>query len=303
MEDEKYIFIAGLHRSGTTMFAKCLAQHPEVSAFKNTNVPEDEGQFLQTLYPTDNFYGGPGRFCFDANAHLTEKSELLTEEGKNRIRHEWKKKWGDSKNVFLDKSPPTIIQSRFIQEIFPNSYFIFITRHPVATSIATHKWSGTGIYSLIHHWIYAHSLMQDDIKYINNAKVVSYESFVKNPDRILQDMERFVGLETFKYKFHIDENVNNKYFHKWWNTFLQTKNRAKPIPSAEAVHAHKKNKFNLRRTFRRYIRLRMFGEERQLSHTVFESQDAVSMFESKVSKFGYSLVDHARHPKDDVVVS
>lgn len=298
MEDKKYIFIGGLHRSGTTMFARCLAQHPEISAFHNTNVPEDEGQFLQTVYPTDNFYGGPGRFCFDAEAHLTEKSEILTEEAKNRIHREWENKWDGSKKVFIDKSPPTIIQSRFIQEIFPNSYFIFITRHPVATSLATHKWSGTGIYSLLNHWLYAHTIMKDDLSYLNKVKIVSYESFVECPGEVLSDMARFIGMSEYQFKPNVRTDVNEKYFDRWRKVFLQTEDRSKPDTPPEAVHAHndKHFNFNFRRALRRYMKKRMFGDERQLSHTVYESQDAIAMFEKKVNMFGYSLVDFKKIP-------
>ena len=41
---------------------------------------QDEGQFLQDVYPTDAAYGGAGRFGFDPRAHRTETSELLTPE-------------------------------------------------------------------------------------------------------------------------------------------------------------------------------------------------------------------------------
>ena len=41
---------------------------------------EDEGRFLQDVYPTEDVCGGPGRFGFDPRAHLTEASPLLTQE-------------------------------------------------------------------------------------------------------------------------------------------------------------------------------------------------------------------------------
>lgn len=296
--NKKYVFIGGLHRSGTTLFSKCLSQHPEVSGFHDINVPEDEGQFIQTVYPTDNYYGGPGRFCFDRNAHLTETSALLTDENKKKLHQEWHEKWDDSKSVMLDKSPPTILQSRFLQEIFPNSYFIFITRHPVAASLATHKWSGTGIYSLIHHWVLAHSILKEDLAYINNSMLVSYESFVDKPDLILSKIEKFIGIKHHNYELNVHDNVNKKYFERWDNIFLQTTDRRKPVPLASAVHEHKNSwlNFNVRRSIRRYIKKEMFGDERQLSHTVYESQDALSMFEKYVNEFGYSLTDHSLIP-------
>ena len=189
MKEKKYVFIGGLHRSGTSLFAKCLSQHPNISSFKNTNVPEDEGEFLQSVYPNDNCYGGPGRFAFDKSSHLTELSNYITQDNRERLYNEWNKYWDLSKNVMIDKSPPTIIQSRFLQSMFPNSYFIFIIRHPVATSLATHKWSGTGIYSLINHWVHAHKIMLNDLIHLKNYAVIKYESFINNPKKIICKIE------------------------------------------------------------------------------------------------------------------
>jgi hypothetical protein len=37
------LFVGGLHRGGTTPLARCLAAHPQVSGFRSTGVPADEG--------------------------------------------------------------------------------------------------------------------------------------------------------------------------------------------------------------------------------------------------------------------
>ena len=51
MNGHRLVFLAGLHRSGTTLLARLLAAHPEVSAFSDTGVSADEGQHLQTRLP------------------------------------------------------------------------------------------------------------------------------------------------------------------------------------------------------------------------------------------------------------
>lgn len=66
-------------RSGTTLSARVLAQHVDVSAFTNTGVIQEKGQYLQSVFPVNSrTYRGPGRFAFDPAAHFTEASPLLT---------------------------------------------------------------------------------------------------------------------------------------------------------------------------------------------------------------------------------
>ncbi|MDX6495571.1 MAG: hypothetical protein QOE17_1557, partial [Gaiellales bacterium] len=72
MSDHRFVFVTGLHRSGTSLLARCIAQHPQVSAFSGTGVPEDEGQLLQGVYLPGHADGGPGRFGFAERQHITE---------------------------------------------------------------------------------------------------------------------------------------------------------------------------------------------------------------------------------------
>lgn len=74
----KLLFIGGLHRSGTTPLVRMLGTSPNVSIFRNTGAIEDEGQFLQTVFPCDGLLGGPGRFAFNNGAHLRLRRSLLS---------------------------------------------------------------------------------------------------------------------------------------------------------------------------------------------------------------------------------
>ena len=137
--DHRFVFVGGLHRSGTRMMARTIAAHPDVSAFAGTGVPEDEGQHLQTVYPKPSARQQAGRFAFVRGAHLTERSPLVTTESRHTLFSEWSRYWDLTCPWLLEKSPPNLIMTRFLQELFPSSRFVIVLRHPIAVACATRE--------------------------------------------------------------------------------------------------------------------------------------------------------------------
>ena len=217
LDRHRIVFIGGLHRSGTTLLTRCLGQHASISGFRDTGVPMDEGMFLQSVYKPARFYGGPGRFAFHPQAHLTETSQLVSPENHDRIWVKWAKHWDLEKSHLLEKSPPNLIRTRFLQGLFPNSYFIILIRHPIPVSYATKKWSKSRFYSLMNHWIAAHEIFDDDAKYLNRLLVLRYEDFVRTPESILNHIYGFLGLDSHPCSESIRKDLDSGYFARWEN--------------------------------------------------------------------------------------
>jgi len=246
----KYVFIGGLHRSGTTLLARCLRDHPRVSGFQHTGRPADEGQHLQSIYTTDTAHGGPGRFCFDPTAYMNESACLATPATAAMLQQQWSQHWDVDKEFLLEKSPPNLIRTRFLQVLFPASYFVIIMRHPIPVTFATRKiWSGIPIHSLIDHWLIGYEQFERDKVHIHNVHILRYETLVDNPPATLAKIYSFLGLEFAPPRQEIRPGINQTYFSMW----------------NELINGKQVNKF--------YVNYRYILQK----------------FEARISRFGYSL--------------
>lgn len=245
--EQSYIFISGLHRSGTTFLAELISKNENVSSFKNTGFPMDEGQFVQNLISTDERLIASGRFAFNPDTHLTEESPLLAK--REVLINDWNKYWDQSKQFFLEKSPPNLVRTRFLQEVFPNSKFITIIRHPIAVSYATKKWTNDFfLEKLLKHWIIAHKIYMEDRKYLKNELCISYEDFEESIDQTLSKINSFLGIEIKN--DHNFVNQNEFYFDLW--------------------------------NLKAYKGFKKFGK-------LLEKKYLINKYESTINEFGYSL--------------
>lgn len=252
-------FITGMHRSGTSLLFRCLRDHPQISGFNNTGVPEDEGQHLQTIIPSARAYGGPGRFGFEPAAYLDETSTLATQVNAAQMLAEWAPYWDLSKPILIEKSPTTLIRTRFFQKLFPSAKFVIVLRHPLPVTFATYKWKGLTIRKrngmsmghLLEHWLLVHEKAAADFKRLNRVKIIFYEDLVAHPQKVIRSIYDFLKIENTPLKQEIRPNINKKYFERWQRM------RRHPLKSIYAFYL--------------------------MRH-----------FENRINQFGYSLIDPSR---------
>lgn len=195
--DHVFAFIGGLHRSGTSLTHSILRSHPEVSGFHDTGVTEDEGQHLQTVYPPASAFGGPGRFGFSPDAHMTEHSPLVSSGSAERLFAQWSSYWDLSCRILTEKSPPNLIRTRFLQALFPDARFILVVRHPVTVALASKKWRRRqSLESLVAHWFRCHEIMRADLPHLDHAVVLRYEALVRNPVPALERLTSLLDLSS-----------------------------------------------------------------------------------------------------------
>ena len=193
-----------------------LSAQSNFSGFSETGVPEDEGQHLQTVYKAAKYYGGPGRFGFDKRSYLNESSSLISEKNRCKLFDEWSQNWDLSKKFLVEKSPPNIIRTRFLQALFPNATFVTILRDPIAVSFATQKWSKTSMDSLFKHWLVCNRQYQEDSRMLKNSILFKYEDFTSKPHKVLAQVSELldVSLE-LQNEWEVKQGVNQKYMEIW----------------------------------------------------------------------------------------
>lgn len=209
---------------------------------------------LQTVYRPSGYYGGAAAFGFHPEAHLTEHSPLVTDANRQKLFCEWSRYWDLGREYLLEKSPPNLIRTRFLQAMFPDSYFIVLLRHPLAVSYATQKWyrrfriNWRSFPRILEHWLICHEIFRADQNHLGRSLVLKYEQFVAEPAKWMREIQGFLGLPAGPVNQQIFRNVNDKYFGKWQRSLAGVL-------------------------------------------TGFGSRSIIKRYEGRVKSFGYSLVD------------
>lgn len=216
VEGHRLVFVGGVHRSGTTAVARLLAGHPQVSGFSATGQKEDEGQHLQDVYPSARAYGGAGRFAFRPEAHLTEDSPLATPANAARLFDQWSRHWDLSRPVLVEKSPPNVVMTRFLQALYPEARLLVVVRHPVVVALSTRKWAQlTPLRRLIGHWLRAYETFLADAAHLRRVHVVRYEHLVAAPERVLGEVGAFLELDGPVPTGRLERHRSDVYERRW----------------------------------------------------------------------------------------
>jgi hypothetical protein len=215
------VFLGGLHRSGTSLLFGLLRDQPQISGFRDTGVPEDEGQHLQRVYPTAKAFGGEGRFGFAAGAHMVEaEPETARVEG-TALFEQWSPHWDLDQPVLVEKSPPNLIRMRYLQAVFPTARFVVIVRHPVVVALATRKWSGASIRTMTRNWLAAHDELTDQAPHVRHLSIVRYEDLVREPEATLRGVFTAIGVQPIDVDADVVDTTERYLASRRWRERVQ----------------------------------------------------------------------------------
>ncbi len=191
----RFVFIAGLHRTGTSLLASLLGQHSAIAAIAGAPVPEQEGCYLQGAIPHTARHGIPGHFATDPAQHYTEGHALNTMETRDRLWTDWRGWFDCAQPWLLEKSPVNLTRMRLLQALFPLSKFIVVLRHPQIMAAALQKWTDCSEAELTAYALAAYKLAEQDAAFLHSHLFLRYEDLVRNPETCIGALHAFLDIE------------------------------------------------------------------------------------------------------------
>ena len=191
MSPIRYVFVGGLHRSGTSLVARMLSGLPGVAGIEGADVPENEGVYLQGAIPHTARHGRPMQFATDPDQHHVEGGRYDRLEVKQRLEADWDP-WFAPAPWRVEKSPVNLTRMRLYQQLFPRAQFVVVIRHPQMVAAAVSKWMDVPEEAQVRHWIDAHRIVLRDLDYLHAAMILRYEDIVARPDAAVAALSAFL---------------------------------------------------------------------------------------------------------------
>lgn len=198
-DNHKWVFIMGCNNSGTSLLYNVLGEHPEIGkiAIESANENIFFPSFVTNTLPS-SYKSGVDRVWTEKPEifRLTEESSRLDE---NRLRYDWlnmvKLKKRDPRPYLLEKTTENAIRSRWLQKVFPDSYFIGLVRNGYAVCEGIRRRKGYDIARIARFWNAANKIMLEDSRYLKNFKLITYEDLAENPEKALSEIAGFLNID------------------------------------------------------------------------------------------------------------
>ncbi len=193
---DAWLFVIGCYNSGTTLLAKLLSTHSELSVLPN------EGQFLTDQLTRDYAVGLPR--MWHKREDLFRMVESDAGPDVQRLKKEWGLRLDRSKRILVEKSPPNTARTRWLQEYFENAHFVFLVRngYAVAEGIVRkgephHRAGGWTITEAATQWRRSIEVIDEDGPHLKRLHWIRYEDLAQDPVCTLSGITEFLGLQPY----------------------------------------------------------------------------------------------------------
>lgn len=195
---EKWVFILGCYNSGTTILRTLLSGHPSIRV-----LPKEGVRFTPELPRPETL--GWTRMWIGCPEHMvmppTDGHRIA-----ERVVRDWSPWWGRGGSVFVEKSISSLTRMHWLQEHFPNSYFIGIHRNGYAVAEGIRRRARPRglvrdrigetypVEWAARQWVDANVRLLTGQADLARYHQLSYESLVRRPVKELEAIFEFLGL-------------------------------------------------------------------------------------------------------------
>lgn len=211
----KSLFIMGTGRSGTTVIADLLSQSKEVLNMDETHLLFQRNEFAQLI--RKRLIKGMKHNGYTEivdTISLSIINEMLVIAAKEFLFKFFSHLYQFGYSVILDKTPHNLQETKLINKIYPNSYFIHVIRNPldVYASMKLRDWGFKNPYAFIEWYrVFMHKSLEQ-WKDLPSKAVINFEAFVETPRLFIMQIANKLGLEPFTIKgFNLNKVHINRY--------------------------------------------------------------------------------------------
>lgn len=197
---QKWIFIVGCNNSGTSVLQKLFDKSNFISTF------DLEGQRYTNVLPRAYKKGFERVFSEykDALATIAQGDEI-----KAHLLHDWYRNLKHPLNEFvLEKTPANLYRMEFLQDVFPNSYFIGLVRNGFAVSEGIRRKGNKEIGRAASHWNEVNKDLIAESKKVDRYLEIKYEDLTENTSRVIRDLSVFLGKDSDVLSHFYDSDFN-----------------------------------------------------------------------------------------------
>lgn len=184
----KWIFVVGCNNSGTSLLQRMLGFSGNISTWPL------EGQRYSRVMPRA-MRRGYGRIWMEYANDLSMDQGSLDSKAP-RLVHDWMESLGQPiKEIILEKTPANLLRMEWLQQVFPNSYFIGLVRNGYAVAEGIHRKSHKDIGQAARHWANANAAMLEAARSIDRFIEIRYEDFFENKQETARRIADFIGFD------------------------------------------------------------------------------------------------------------
>jgi hypothetical protein len=113
------------------------------------------------------------------------------------------------------------MKMRWLQEVFPGSTFVTVSRHPVMQALAVMKWGtrtnrvGLGLSQIVHHWFTAMDCYRDDAHRLDQTMTIRFEDFIASPASSLNALGQQLAIDASAFAVDLLRVQDDPYLPYW----------------------------------------------------------------------------------------